>query len=82
MIQKKGWFSDLEIVERDQQVNNEEYQIDPTTQTETLNTERQETPSQTETKNNENRFTTHPNTTKQRLTDDYMNVDLLKKNMT
>ena len=36
--------------------------------TETLNTEKQETPYRTETQNNEDRNITHPNTSKQTIT--------------
>ena len=42
MILKKGWFSDLEILEI-YQLNREEYQENPTNRTETLNTEKPET---------------------------------------
>ena len=55
MILKKSWFSDLEILEIYQEINREEYQQDTTTQTETLNTEKQETPNRIERQNNENR---------------------------
>ena len=62
MILKKGWFSDLEILEIYQQINWEEYQQDPTMQIETLNTEEKKTPrnlNRIETQNNENQNTTH-----------------------
>ena len=45
MILKKGWFSDLEVLEIYQK-NEEEYQQDSTTLIEMLNTEKQETSDQ------------------------------------
>ena len=59
MILKNGWFEIVKIY----QVNRE-YQQDTITRTETLKTEKQETPNRIETQNNENRNTTHLNTTK------------------
>ena len=44
MLIKKGCFPDIEILEIYQRVNWEEYQQDPSTQTETLNVEKKNPP--------------------------------------
>ena len=67
MILKKGWFSDLAMLEICRQVNSEEYEQDPLMQIETLNTE--------------NRNITEPSTIKQMLTQE-VKTELIKKIMT
>ena len=76
-IIKKSWFSDLEILEMHQQIYREIYQHVFNTVTETLNTEKPETPEQTQTLRNSIWKTTHPNTTKQALTQE----DIMKRIM-
>ena len=66
-ILKKGWFSDLEILEIYQQINREIYQQEHTTLTETLNTEKQEPSNWSEMQNNGNWNTTNLDTTEQTL---------------
>ena len=48
---KKGWFSDLEIVEIFGRINSEEYEQDPPTRIETLNIKKQEPLNRIETQN-------------------------------
>ena len=80
MILKKSWFSNLEILERSQQVNWEKDQVDSTTRTDGLNTENQEPLNRTKTQNNENWNITHPNITKQILIqEDQINLEFIKK---
>ena len=62
MILKKGYFSDFEILEINQQVNREEYQQNPITRTEMLNNKRQELPNRIEMQNTHNQHTTPPTT--------------------
>ena len=47
-ITKNGWFSGLEILEIHQQIHMQTYQQTPNTVTETLNTEKPETPNQSQ----------------------------------
>ena len=46
IITKNGWFSDLEILEIDQQIYRQTHQLTPTV-TETMNTGKPDTPNQT-----------------------------------
>ena len=57
-IIKKGWFSDLEILEIHQQMNRKSCQQDTNTIIETLNIEKQEPSNQIKTPSNRNRNTT------------------------
>ena len=83
MIRKKGWFSDLEILEIWGQENCKEYEQDTPTWTKTLSTEKQEPSNRIEKQNTVNRKATDLRTTKQMLThEDKINVELKKKIMT
>ena len=64
-IIKKGWFTDLEILEIHQQLHKETNQHGTNTITETLNTEKSETPNQKQTQSFNNRNITHANTMEQ-----------------
>ena len=79
-ILKKDCSSDLEILEIYQQINREEYQQNYTMLAEMLNTEKQELPNQTEMQNNGNWNITHPNTTKQMLTQEDNKCRVIKEN--
>ena len=62
MIIKKGWFSDLEILEIHQKINKESRQ-DPNTVINTPNTEKQEQSNWNEPQSNNNQNITHTQTT-------------------
>ena len=79
-IIKKGWFSDLEILEIHQQIDKESYQENNYTVIEALNTEKQEHSNRIETQNNSNRNATHPNTTEKKLTQEKNNCKDIKEN--
>ena len=82
IILKKGCFSALEILEIYLQVNRG-YKQDLTTQTETLNTEKQESLNQNESQNNKPRNTTYVYAAKLTLTqEDKINVVFIEKIMT
>ena len=68
MIIKNNWFAILDISEIQLQINWKSYHQNLNTVTKTLNTEKQESSNRTEMPSNCNQNTTHPNTTKQTLT--------------
>ena len=63
--EKKGWFSDLEILEIHQKINNEQ---DTNTISDTPIIDKQEQSNRNKLPISENRNTTHPNSTEQTLT--------------
>ena len=77
---KRGWSSDLEILEIFEQINSEEYELDLPTRIETQHTEK--SPNRIEEQNTGNRKAADPSTTKQTLMqEDNINVQLIKKIM-
>ena len=76
---KKGWFSDLEILEIHQKTNNEQNTY---TVSDTLGFDRHEQSSRNKPPTSENRNTTHPNNTEQPLTQEQkINLEDLKRIM-
>ena len=80
---RKSYFSDLEILEKNQQMNTESMLPHPNTIIDTPNTEKQEHSYRNEQQNKkENRNTTHRNHIQQRLTpEEKMNIDIWKRIM-
>ena len=79
MIIKKGWFSQLEILEIHQQIKRESSQQDPNEIIHTPNTEKQS--NRTEPQSNNNRNTRHLNTEKDEHKKKKMNVEDIKRIM-
>ena len=68
MIIKKGWFSELEILQMRQKVNRKSRSQDPNTVIGTPKTEKRGPSNRNKPQSNENRNNTHPNLTEQALT--------------